>query len=134
MPATAQTAKRTRTPSPREVARDPRLFAATFLKILDKDKALRPLKWNRAQVHYHANQTGRDLILKARQLGFSTYVQGEMFRRTVTGTRATVTISHKDETTQLLRQMSDRFWKYCKFNDIQPQRKYANNSMTSCGK
>lgn len=117
--------------TPNQIANNPAAFASVFLRILDKEKRLAPLRWNKAQAHFHAQRTGRDLILKARQLGFSTYMQGELFRRTVTSTRATATISHKDETTQILRQMSDRFWKNCKFNDIQPQRKYANASMTT---
>ena len=117
--------------TPVQIANDAELFASTFLKILDKEKRLVPFEWNKAQRHFHANRTGRDLILKARQLGFSTYVQAEMYRRTVTKTRTTITLSHDDETTQKLRIMSDRFWENCKFNDIQPKRKYANASMTT---
>lgn len=83
------------------------------------------------QRHFHAHRTGRDLILKARQLGSSTYVQGEMFRRTVTGTRTTMTLAHDSDTTTKLRIMADRFWENCKFGDIQPERNYANASITS---
>ena len=117
--------------TPNQVANDPAEFARVFLKIQDKQKKLVPFQWNRAQVHFQANRTGRDLILKARQLGFSTLIQGEMFRRTVTGSRASITVSHKDDTTQLLRQMADRFWNHCKFGNLQPARKYANASMTT---
>jgi len=98
------------TETPTQVATNPERFAQVFLKILDKDKALVPLRWNRAQRHFHYNRTGRDIVLKARQIGFSTYIQGEMFRRAVTSTRATITMAHDDETTQLLRRMSNRFW------------------------
>ena len=117
--------------TPAQVVNTPELFASMFLKILDKEKALVPFQWNKAQKHFHSHRTGRDLILKARQLGFSTYVQGEMFRRTVTGTRTTMTMAHDDETTQKLRRMADRFWEYCKFNGIQPLRKYSNATLTS---
>lgn len=117
--------------TPNQIANDPVEFARVFLKIQDKQKILAPFKWNKAQRHFHANRTGRDLILKARQLGFSTLIQGEMFRRTVTSTRATITISHEDKTTQLLRLMADRFWEHCKFGDYQPKRKYANASMAT---
>jgi hypothetical protein len=118
-------------PSPRQVAHDPELFARTFLKILSKSKDLVPFQWNRAQQHFHAHRTGRDLILKARQLGFSTYIQGEMYRRAVTSTRTTMTMAHDDETTQKLRRMADRFWKNHRFNDIQPARHYSNATLTS---
>jgi hypothetical protein len=117
--------------TPHQIANDPRLFAATFLKILNKQKELRPLTLNAAQADFHAHRTGRDLILKARQLGFSTYVQGEMFRRTVTSTRSTITLAHDDTTTGLLRRMADRYYENCRFNDIQPQRKYANAGLTT---
>jgi hypothetical protein len=110
---------------------NPETFAELFLKILDKEKRLTPFRWNKAQAHFHANRTGRDLILKARQLGFSTYVQGEMFRRTVTQTRTTITLAHDADTTAKLRIMADRYWENCKFNSIQPARKYANASMTT---
>jgi hypothetical protein len=111
---------------------NPETFAELFLKILDKEKRLTPFRWNKAQAHFHANRTGRDLILKARQLGFSTYVQGEMFRRTVTGTRTTITLAHDADTTAKLRIMADRYWENCKKNDgEQPARKYANASMTT---
>lgn len=106
-------------------------FAWVFLKILNKQKRLIPFQWNRAQAHFHANRTGRDLILKARQLGFSTLIQGEMFRRVVTATRSTMTLAHDADTTQKLRLMADRFYQYCKFGDIQPLRKYASASLTT---
>ena len=117
--------------TPAQVANDPRLFAATFLKILDKRKELVPLHWNAAQADFHAKRTGRDLILKARQLGFSTYIQAEMFRRTVTSTRSTITLAHDDTTTGLLRRMADRYYEHCRFNDIQPARRYANAGLTT---
>lgn len=120
-----------KTPTPKQVASDPRLFAAAFLKILDKRGELIPLRWNKAQAHFHANRTGRDLILKARQLGMSTYVQAEMFRRTVTGTRSTMTLAHDGDTTTKLRLMADRFYEHCKFGNVQPARKYANASLTT---
>ena len=115
----------------RQAINSPIDFASMFLKILDKDKKLKPFVWNKAQAHFHAHRTGRDLILKARQLGFSTYVQGEMFRRTVTGTQTTITLAHDAETTQKLRRMADRFYEHCKFGNIQPLRKYANATLAT---
>jgi hypothetical protein len=118
-------------PTPKQVTTDPALFASKFLKILDKKKRLIPFRWNRMQADFHANRTGRDLVLKARQLGSTTCIQGEMFRRTVTETRTTITLAHDDDTTQKLRIMADRFWENCQFNGIRPKRKYANASMTT---
>jgi hypothetical protein len=117
--------------TPKKTANNPRLFANRFLKILDKDKNLVPFKWNKAQAHFYENRTGHDLILKARQLGFSTLIQGEMFRKTVTSTQTTITLAHDAETTQKLRRMADRFYENCKFNNIQPARKYANATLAT---
>ena len=117
--------------TPQQTINNPADFARVFLRILDKDKQLKPFVWNKAQAHFHANRTGRDLILKARQLGFSTYTQGEMFRRTVTSTQTTITLAHDAETTQKLRRMADRFYEHCKFGDIQPLRKYANATLAT---
>ena len=117
--------------TPLQIANDPRLFSRAFLRILDKDKKLLPFVWNKAQRHFQANRTGRDLILKARQLGFSTLIQGEMFRKTVTSTQTTITLAHDAETTQKLRRMADRFYEHCKFGDVQPLRKYANATLAT---
>lgn len=117
--------------TPNQIANSPDTFARLFLKILDKEKNLIPFRWNKAQAHFQAHRTGRDLILKARQLGFSTLVQGEMFRKTVTSTQTTITLAHDAETTQKLRRMADRFYDNCKFGDIQPIRKYANATLAT---
>lgn len=118
-------------PTPAQVLNDPREFARVFLRILNKEKQLIPLRWNAVQVDLHSKRTKRDLVLKARQVGISTYIQAEMYRRAVTSTRSTLTLAHDDDTTSLLRRMADRFWEQCKFNDIQPLRKYANASLTT---
>lgn len=115
----------------KKILNEPQLFSKTFLKILDKNKNLVPFHFNKAQAHFQANRTGRDLILKARQLGFSTLIQGEMFRKTVTSTQTTITLAHDAETTQKLRRMADRFYEHCKFGDVQPLRKYANATLAT---
>lgn len=119
------------TPTRNDVLGDPRLFSRWFLKILDKEKHLVPFRWNAAQVDFHNNKTGRDLILKARQLGLSTYIQAELFRKTVTSTQTTMTMAHDSETTQKLRRMADRFWENCRFGNVQPGRKYSNASLAT---
>lgn len=117
--------------TPNQIITNPEHFAKVFLKVLDKNKNLIPFIYNKAQRDFQSKRTGRDLILKARQLGFSTLVQGEIFRRVVTGTRTTMTLAHDDDTTQKLRTMADRFYEHCKFGEIQPLRKYANATLTT---
>lgn len=118
--------------TPADVLFNPELFASYFLKILDKQKQLVPLNYNRAQQHFMSNRTGRDIILKARQLGFSTAVQGELFRRAITSTTTSITMAHDDGTTQKLRRIQDRFWEHCVLpNGEHPLRKYSNATLVT---
>jgi hypothetical protein len=119
-------------PSPASVLFNPEQFAAHFLYILDKQKKLHLFHYNAAQKDFMKNRTGRDLILKARQIGFSTMVQGEIFRRAVTETTTAIVMSHDDATTQKLRRIQERFYNHCKLpGDIQPARKYSNATLVS---
>jgi len=51
---------------------DPRLFIERLCLIRDKDRRTIPLHFNWAQDFYYQRRTRRDLILKARQMGFTT--------------------------------------------------------------
>ncbi len=66
---------------------------------------------NVAQRYLYENWSHRLLILKARQLGCSTWVQARMFRETATraGIRS-VTVSHDPESTKSLYGMSHTFY------------------------
>jgi len=116
---------------PKQIASDPQLFAATFLKILDKQKRLIPFRWNAAQRKLFSELTGHDIILKSRQLGMTTLINGEIFRQAVTRTTNALTLTHSGDATAKLRLMADRFYEHCKFNTIQPQREVANASITT---
>lgn len=86
-------------------------FSGFFLKILNKKDELIYFDWNPIQMDFHSKRTGRDLVLKSRQVGISTYVQAEIFRSLVTRTTRAATLCHIDSSTQILRQTSDRFYK-----------------------
>jgi hypothetical protein len=109
---------------------DPVQYAETFLYILDKQKQRVRLEYNDAQRTYLANRTKRNLVLKARQLGMSTVIQAEQFRRATTSTVSAVTLAHLDDSTQKLRRMSDRFWQFFPV-EPKPARRYANARLTS---
>jgi len=109
---------------------DDELFLSTFLKIQDKQKRLVPLKLNAAQAHFLRNRTGRDIILKARQLGFSTLIQGLWYKAAVTSSCTTLTMAHLDTTTQALRRMADRFHANMPAN-LQPRRELANATLAT---
>lgn len=109
---------------------DPVAFAEKYLRILNKEKQNVPLLYNLAQKKYLANRTHRDLILKARQLGFSTAIDADNFRLAITRTETIAILAHEDETTQKLRRMVDRFYENFPA-EYKPVRKYANSRLAS---
>lgn len=104
-------------------------FADRYLWILDKEKHTRRLVLNAAQQDYLTNRTRRDLILKSRQLGFSTLIQADFLRMAVTTAVSTMTLSHDDDSTQRLRRMADFY--YDNLPDGKPKRRYANASVST---
>lgn len=86
------------------------VFARVFLNIRSKKKKIIPFLYNASQRHIAPFLTGRDIILKARQLGFSTFIQGRIFRANLGETSAALTISDVDKNTQKLRDISNRFY------------------------
>ena len=109
---------------------DPEQFAKTWLRILDRDKRLIPLTFNSVQRDFLRKRTRRDIVLKARQLGFSTFLQADLFRVEITSTVTTLTLTHLDTTTQALRRMADRFYTNMPMS-LRPARKYANATVTT---
>lgn len=106
------------------VARDWR----AHLRILDKSLQVVPFTPNIVQADYAQRRTGRDLILKARQLGFSTFIQAENFAEALSHTTLSATLAHDDATTQKLRRMADRFYHHL---DNPPARGLANATTTT---
>jgi hypothetical protein len=80
------------------------------LQIQTKEDQIISLVPKSAQSHFLEHRTGRDLILKARQLGLSTIIQGSMFIEAVTNRVRCATLAHDDVSTALLRRMAERFW------------------------
>ncbi len=89
-------------------ARPPVTFEDLY--IFDKQQQIVPLRLNRAQQHLLSHLTGRDLVLKARQLGISTAVQAWLFITALTQTARIGTLAHDVETTQKLRDMMQGFY------------------------
>ena len=57
---------------------------AQCLRIRDKSGRLRVFALNRAQREYAARSTARNIVLKARQLGVTTYVAARFFVNCIT--------------------------------------------------
>ena len=103
-------------------------FAEKRLKILDKNKQLVPLVYNRVQTDLISKLTGRDLVLKSRQQGASTVIQGLNYQKVATGTATTMTLAHDDDGTKTLRRMADRFHRH---DPQAPKRGAANDRLST---
>jgi hypothetical protein len=101
------------------IVKDFKLFAPDCLTIRSKNGALVPFKLNRAQLYAHEKleeqkaRTGkvRALVLKGRQQGLSTYIQGRYFHKVITrrGTKAYI-LTHEAEATKNLFEMTMRYY------------------------
>jgi hypothetical protein len=94
-------------------------FAKQFLVIRSKSGQLKSFVFNRAQEYAHSKieqqlrETGnvRALILKGRQQGMSTMIQGRYFHKVITrhGTKAYI-LTHEAEATKNLFEMTQRYY------------------------
>lgn len=86
--------------------RDTRYYLENFCKIKTKEKGLQPFVLNDAQKDlYNAlERNKRVIILKSRQLGFSTAVTGYFYHKTITtpGTNTALIGYNSDMTAELL--------------------------------
>lgn len=97
-------------------------YAAKCLRIRTKAGAVEPLELNHAQTYIHERleeqlaKTGkvRALILKGRQQGASTYVEGRFYWKTShrMGVRAFI-LTHVDDATANLFGMAKRYHEHC---------------------
>jgi hypothetical protein len=87
------------------------LLIGAFLKVRSKTRGLVELKLNRAQREYSQNCGKRNIVLKARQLGITTYVAARFFIQTITqpGTM-TVQVAHDQESAEEIFKVVHRFW------------------------
>ena len=110
------------------------VFIQRFLKIRDKDGHLIPFLLNKPQLRLYAvikeqwkaGKPVRIIILKARQMGFSTLVEGIIFWLAVTAFNVEcMIVAHTDEATRKLFQMSRRFYEYLPAQ-LKPMQKASN--------
>ena len=117
-----------------KVQNDTPWYMENFLKIRDKKSRLIPFKCNEAQLEFQRiidentrlGKPHRYIILKARQLGFSTFTEGKIFHDTVTRENTnSLIIAHEDKATQNLFQMSKLFYEELPAS-LKPMKKYSN--------
>ena len=116
-------------------------YAAECLNIRAKDGTIVPFVLNDIQKRLHATaedqfkRTGRVrlLVLKARQPGVSTYVEGRFYHLAthIKGLRAFI-LTHKDEATDNLFEMAKRFQALCP-EFVRPRVTASNAPCTACG-
>jgi hypothetical protein len=92
-----------------ETVRD--MLIRSLLKIRVKKGGVHYLKLNRAQREYSQRCGKHNIVLKARQVGITTYVAARFFIQTITrpGT-LTVQVAHSDESAQAIFNIVHRFW------------------------
>lgn len=109
-------------------------YAENFLKIRDKNSKLVPFRLNEAQVMVEAlDKYCRDngimrrfIILKARQMGMSTYTEGKLFQKTSTHElNNSFIITQEDKATSNLFNMAKLYFE--ELPDIIRPMKKANN-------
>lgn len=84
---------------------------ATLLRVRSKSRGLVSLHLNRAQREFSQSCSNRNVVLKARQMGITTYVAARFFIQTITrpGTM-TVQVAHDQESAEEIFKIVHRFW------------------------
>jgi len=87
------------------------LLVEALLRVRSKSRRLIRLRPNRAQIEFSRNHSKRSIVLKARQLGITTYVAARFFVQTITqpGT-VTVQVAHDQESAEEIFKIVHRFW------------------------
>jgi len=93
----------------RQTVRD--YLIGELLKIRPKKGETRRLKLNRAQREYSRRCSRQNIVLKARQVGITTYIAARYFVQTITrpGT-LTVQVAHSQESAESIFNIVQRFW------------------------
>lgn len=102
----------------RKFAKDLPYFARNCLKIVSKSGEIKPFVFNKAQtiIHERIEKQRRELgrvrvvILKGRQLGSSTYIQGRFYHQTMfRANLSAYVLAHQVESTIKIFSMAQRF-------------------------
>ena len=86
-------------------------MAANFLKVRDRQGRLRPLVANDAQRAFEAARGRQNIVLKARQMGMTTWVAGRFFLRTITARGVlTVLVAQNQQAVESIFGIVQRMW------------------------
>jgi hypothetical protein len=86
-------------------------LAETLLMVRVRDGSIKPLRANAAQRLFDERRAQHNIVLKARQMGISTWVAARFFLKTITmpGT-LTVQVAHTREAAESIFRTVQRFW------------------------
>ncbi len=86
-------------------------LAERLLRVRDREGVERPLRANAAQMAFEAGRARQNIVLKARQMGMTTWVAGRFFLKTITARGVmTVQVAHTREAAEGIFRMVQRFW------------------------
>lgn len=86
-------------------------LAGLLLRVRDRTGKLVPLRANAAQRVYEERRGQKNIILKARQMGISTWVAGRFFLKTITQPGSlTVQVAHNREAAEQIFRIVHRFY------------------------
>jgi hypothetical protein len=85
--------------------------AAKWLRVRDREGRLQPLIANAAQRRFEERRGRQNIVLKARQMGLTTWVAGRFFLRTISrpGT-LTLQVAHTREAAEAIFRIAQRMW------------------------
>jgi hypothetical protein len=108
--------------------------AEDLLKVRDREGVERRLRANAAQRAFERARGQRNIVLKARQMGMTTWVAGRFFLKTITARGVlTVQVAHTREAAEGIFRMVQRFWE-CLPEDMRegPLRRGKANAGQMC--
>ncbi|HTH53543.1 MAG TPA: hypothetical protein VL495_06310 [Edaphobacter sp.] len=86
---------------------------AEHLKVRDRNGKTRLLKANDVQRAFEQKRGRRNIVLKARQMGMTTWIAARMFMKTITaGGVLTVQVAQTREAAEGIFRMVQRFWEH----------------------
>lgn len=86
-------------------------IAEELLQVRDREGSLTPLKANAVQLALERNRAQKNIVLKARQMGITTWVAARFFLKTITARGVlTVQVAQTREAAEGIFRMVQRFW------------------------
>ena len=89
----------------------PAKMAASWLRVRDREGNLRRLVANAAQLEFERRRGRRNIVLKARQMGVTTWIAGMYFLKTISKRGVlTVQVAHTRDAAEAIFGVAQRMW------------------------